>query len=110
MKKLFLASTIALLLASGAYAEEARPVSGVTPYGDFCWQCSTYGTKYRGSGRQVRHTEAVSAIKAYFNARGYAVGGVYGRGRFLRVDILRDGEIVDRIIFDRRSGRIRSIY
>jgi hypothetical protein len=110
MKKLLLTSTLVLFLSSAAYADDVRPVRGVTPYGDFCWKCSNYGMKHSVRSRLVSYHDAVSAVKAYFHRRGYAIGRVHGSGRFIKVDVLKGKKIVDCIIFDRRSGRIRSIY
>ncbi len=78
---------------------------GVTPYGDFCPRCSNYGV----GRRPVSHKVALEALQEYFRAKGLTVKNVHGRGRFLKADIYKDGRLVDRILFDRRTGRIRSI-
>ncbi len=87
--------------------ESEGPVGqGVTPYGDFCPRCSNYGV-----GRHpVSHKVALEALQEYFHAKGLTVENVHGRGRFLKADIYKGGEFVDRIVFDKKSGRIRSIY
>jgi len=108
-----------LALAPLAFAEDegdARPdgprpqravlTNGVTPYGDFCPNCTVYGVGHE----QVGHAKAVAAMRAYFQKRGYAIGNARGVGRFIRVDVYRGGVLVDRIIFDRKTGRVRSIY
>ena len=102
MRKTVFILAILLALSTGALAIER----GVTPYGDFCPKCTNYGV-----GKQlVNHVQAVAAMKSYFMKRGMTIGNVHRMGRFMRVDVLRDGEKVDRIIFDRKSGRIRSVY
>jgi hypothetical protein len=79
----------------------------VTPYGDFCPRCTFYGV----GSRPVQYHEAMEALKDYFDHKGLHVGNVNMRGRFVRADIfMMNGTMVDKIIFDRRSGRIRSIY
>ena len=78
----------------------------VTPYGDFCTQCSKYGI----GKRPVNIKEAVAALKYYFKTKGLMVKNVKGRGRFLKAEIVRNDKVVDRVLFDRRTGRIRSIY
>jgi hypothetical protein len=79
---------------------------GVTPYGDFCPTCTLYGV-----GREpVGHGKAVAAMRAYFAKKGCTIGNVKGVGRFMKVDVYLHGVLIDRIIFDRRTGRIRSIY
>jgi hypothetical protein len=78
----------------------------ITPYGDFCPRCSKYGM-----GRiPVKHHVAVEAVRDYFEHKGLRVKGLQRRGRFLRFDVYRDDRLVDKVIFDRRTGRIRSIY
>ena len=119
MKKAFLIAAIILSLATSVYAiDRDAPRRGgppqrgaqihraVTPYGDFCPNCSVYGVRYK----QVGHKKAVSAMTAYFHKKGYSIRNVRGVGRFLKVDVYKRGMLVDRIIFDRKTGRIRSIY
>jgi len=97
---------ITALLGFSATAFAGEIGRGVTPYGDFCPKCSTYGV----CKKQLRHKEAVSALNAYFKEKGFSVGEIRGKGRFLMVDILKEGRVVDRIVFDRKTGRLRSIY
>ena len=113
MKKAFLIAAIILSLATSVYAIDrdaprrgGPPQRGVTPYGDFCPNCSVYGVRYK----QVGQKKAVSAMKSYFQKKGYSIRNVRGVGRFLKVDVYKRGMLVDRIIFDRKTGRIRSIY
>ncbi len=77
----------------------------VTPYGDFCPRCNLYGV----GNKPVSHQVARDALSAYFGQKGLTVRNIQGMGRFLKVDIYRDQRLVDRILFDRRTGRIRSI-
>lgn len=93
---------------TGGYPHHGRRavMNGVTPYGDFCPRCTLYGV-----GREpVGHGKAVAAMRAYFANKGCTIGNIQGGGRFLKVDVYRNGVLIDRIIFDRRTGRIRSIY
>jgi hypothetical protein len=78
----------------------------VTPYGDFCSRCSKYGT----GSKPVNINDAIVAIKHYFKTKGLDVKKVRGRGRFLKAEIYKGDHLVDRVLFDRRTGRIRSIY
>jgi hypothetical protein len=113
MKKAFLAFAMVLLLGplSGLEAQPPRPPMKhrgkvITPYGDFCSKCSKYGR----DGRQVRMREAMAAVEAYFERKGLQVKHIRGNKRFIVIDIYRGHEIVDTILFDRRTGRLRSIY
>lgn len=78
----------------------------VTPYGDFCPRCRRYGV----GKRPVTLTEATDAMHSYFYEKGHSIGNIRKMGRFLLVDIYTGEEIVDTVIFDRVTGRIRSIY
>jgi hypothetical protein len=92
----------------GPHKPNPHRMRNVTPYGDFCPNCSVYGVRYKHEA--VRHDKAVEAIRAYFAKRGFKIGNVKGLGRFIKVDIYKDRKLVDRIVFDRKTGRIRSIY
>lgn len=83
-----------------------KPHRVVTPYGDFCPRCSRYGV----GTRPVVHAEAVAAMHAYFHAKGLSIQNVRKMGRFMMVDVYQKGTLVDTVIFDRRTGRLRSIY
>ncbi len=78
----------------------------VTPYGDFCSRCSKYGM----GKKPVTPKEALEAIQDYFKRKGLVVKNIKGRGRFLRAEIYKKDKLVDKVVFDRRTGRIRSIY
>ena len=85
--------------------ERMHKERGVTPYGDFCPRCNLYGV----GKKPVSHQVAEDALIDYFMHKGLTVHNIHGMGRFLKVDIYRDGRLVDRILFDRKTGRIRSI-
>jgi hypothetical protein len=78
----------------------------VTPYGDFCARCSNYGIcKY-----QISDEEAEKAITEYYQKKGLKIKIEKKHGRFIRAKIKDSRNEIDIIIFDRRTGRIRSIY
>jgi hypothetical protein len=79
---------------------------GITPYGDFCPACTRYGI----CKEDLSHKEAVSAIRSYFMNKHLLIRDVKERGRFIMVDVYRGHTLVDRVLFDRRTGRLRSIY
>ncbi|MBI4844762.1 MAG: hypothetical protein HY809_10695 [Nitrospirae bacterium] len=78
----------------------------ITPYGDFCSFCSKYGT----CESQLSDQTAVRAIYDYYSKKGLNVFIEKKRGRFFKARIMDNDDLVDVIIFDRRTGRIRSIY
>lgn len=77
----------------------------ITPYGDYCSKCTTYGT----CKNTLSPGEAMTAIEQYYREKGYAVGKIQHKGRFIEADIFDGNRLVDRVIFDRKNGRIRSI-
>jgi hypothetical protein len=100
-KVILLVLAIVLLLAPGVYAGEGR----VTPFGASCPPCDTYGY----CRRQLTYTEAVRNLDAYYAQRGLRISIVRQFGRFLEANIFRNGTFVEKIIVDRRTGRIRTI-
>ncbi|MGE5894935.1 MAG: hypothetical protein ACM34I_12835 [bacterium] len=76
------------------------------PYGEFCPVCSSYGvcTEY------LSESQSREAISMYYEKKGVSVGQMNFRGRFVEVEIIRDGQMLDKVLFDRKTGRIRSIY
>lgn len=103
--KRVLITTIALVMAISiitmAFAHDET-----TPYGDYCDACSKYGV----CRQSVSQEESRAAIEAYYREKGMEVGKMRHRGRFIEVEILKEGQLVDKILFDRKSGRIRSMY
>ncbi len=78
----------------------------VTPYGDFCPRCTQYGN----CETTMSHEDAKKAMIDYYHKKGLAVELERKRGRFIRAKIKEKNEVIDVIIFDRRTGRVRSIY
>lgn len=78
----------------------------VTPYGDFCRRCGQYGTC-----KDIMSTEdAHKAMAEYYHTKGLDVEIMSIDGRFIKAKVHDRGKVVDVIIFDRQTGRIRSIY
>ena len=95
-----------LLLVPFSEASAWHPKKPVTPYGDFCPRCSEYGNCKTPMG----HEDAKRAMIDYYHKKGMSVEIEKKRGRFIRAKITHKDDVVDVIIFDRRTGRIRSIY
>jgi hypothetical protein len=94
---------VMLIVLSGSYAWAGE---NITPYGDFCTQCTTYG-----AGKEMMAPdEAVKALEKYYANKGCQLGAVSYKGRFIEVEIFKDGRNIDKVLFDRKTGRIRSIY
>jgi len=94
----------ALFLLIGVTAH-AGGEDRVTPYGDYCRQRAVYGT----CKSILSVNEALAAIAQYYSDKGCKVGRVRHRGRFIEADIYQGNRLVDRVLFDRKTSRIRSI-
>lgn len=78
----------------------------VTPYGDFCTRVSHYGM-HKGT---IPLEQAEEALKHYYSEKGLEIEIIQEEERFLKA-LVKDGDtVVDTVIFDRRTGRLRSIY
>lgn len=100
--RLLLLFFLIVLPMISVHAEEDR----ITPYGDYCKECGFYGT----CEKIMSPDDAAQALIRYYKEKGYSVGMIYHKGRFLRADIYKGNEQVDKVLFDRKTGRIRSIY
>jgi hypothetical protein len=96
----------AFLVTPFSEASAWRNKKPVTPYGDFCKRCSQYGMCKSAMSIE----DSKGAIIDYYHKKGLTVEIENVKGRFIKANIKDKNRIVDVIIFDRRSGRIRSIY
>lgn len=99
-----LAAAVLMLLFTGSYARDRS-----SPYGTY--KRGTADSGY-GEKRPVSSaSEARRVLEGYFSGKGVKVGKVREKDLFFEADIIdRNGEVVDRVIVDKRTGRIRSIY
>lgn len=58
----------------------------------------------------MSHEDAKNAMSEYYQKKGLNVELEKKRGRFIRANIKAKNNVIDVIIFDRQTGRIRSIY
>ena len=101
MLKKTLMTSLFISIALSSYAGDGA----VTPYGDYCNYCTTYGT----CKDTIPLKEAMAALETYYRVKGYQVGRVWHKGRFIEAEIYQDDILVDKVLFDRKTGRIRSI-
>ncbi|NOZ25794.1 MAG: hypothetical protein GXO94_06880 [Nitrospirae bacterium] len=99
-----LAAMLFILAAPSAHAQQTR--KPVTPYGDFCSLCSTYGI----CEGKTSPEKAEKAIRDYYNKKGLDVEIEEINGRFIKAKVTDKGNVVDTILFDSSTGRFRSIY
>lgn len=79
---------------------------GVTPYGDYSEWCCVYGV----CKEKLDPNQAEIVIERYFASRGLIAAHMRHKGRFVEADIYKKDRLFDKIIFDRKTGRMRSIY
>ena len=96
---------VIFLLFTGYTAADAEE-DNVTPYGDYCKECTIYGT----CREVIPPNEAVNALDRYYRDKGYRVGTIYHKGRFIEAEIYKNNRQVDKVLLDRKTGRLRSIY
>jgi hypothetical protein len=96
----------ALFLGSLSVVHAWRFGQPVTPYGDYCPHC----TKYGSCKTIMSNEDAEKAMLNYYQEKGLDVELENKGGRFIRARIKEADRVIDVIIFDRRTGRVRSIY
>lgn len=108
VKRIMLSVLVTLLLQAFFLPEVFSMPHGnpVTPYGDFCKKCGNYGTCRNLMNRR----DAETALSEYYGAKGYTIAVENMRGRFIKARIMDRDNVVDVILFDRRTGRVRSVY
>ena len=102
VRAIFFITVLIFSMSFLAYAEE----NNVTPYGDYCRDCTIYGT----CKEVIPPGVAVIALDRYYRERGYRVGAIFHKGRFIEAEIFKNNRRVDVVLFDRKTGRLRSIY
>jgi hypothetical protein len=93
-------------LSAGEERKEPRKPTGQPAiiYGDYCESAYGYCT------REMTVEEAANALRVFFGKRGFQSVVRAHMGRFVRADIYRGPHLVDSIILDRKTGKMRSIY
>ncbi|MDI6727333.1 MAG: hypothetical protein QMD44_00235 [Thermodesulfovibrionales bacterium] len=77
------------------------------PYGDYCPMWGSYGAR-----KPVRTAnEAKKILQEYFAPYDVKIGKIKEREWFFEADIKgKNNNLLDIVIVDKRTGRIRSIY
>ncbi len=95
-----------IFLAAVKNLHASSPKKNATPYGDYCDRVSHYGKRHKAiSDKQVRE-----ALKHYYGEKGLDFEIINLKGRFVKAFIKDGNKTVDTIIFDRHTGRIKSVY
>lgn len=68
----------------------------------------------RGFGERrsvTTHEEARTMIREHFSTKDVTIGEIIEKELFFKAEIRgKDGTLIDKIIIDKRTGRVRSIY
>lgn len=111
IKTLIFPLILILFLSSTSFSQLGCPDCPMghrrPPYGAYCPEKGLYGAK-----RPVRSPEeAMAILKAYFKDKDLIIKIVRERRWGFIAEITKyDGALIDIVIVDRRTGRIRSIY
>lgn len=104
-KRVFLGIAFLGLLASGlSAADKKEPEQPAIIYGDYCVSSYGYCT------REMTTDEATIALRLFFEKRGLVSVIRIHMVRFTRADIYRGPHLLDSIVLDRKTGKMRSIY
>ena len=101
---MYLSMTFLVLLVTVTVAFGASDRS--TPYGDYSQRSSAYGTCKENLPPQ----DAERALRGYFGSKGLKATNLRHKERFIEAEIYRNNRMVDKVLFDRKTGRIRSTY
>lgn len=113
MKRIFFITSTLIFFSAFAHVDKvfSQPPHyewrGKTPYGDYCPMQGWYGAR-----KPVKTAkEAKRILREYFKSDAAVIGDIKERRWFFKADIKdRNNNIVDIVIVDKRTGRIRSIY
>lgn len=98
----YMAAAVVLAVLMSAGVSEASGRKTTVPYGETCMQ---YGAPDRGAKLQT----AMKSLREYFSKKGLEVKMLSHNKRFIRAEIYRGAEKVDRIVLDIVTGRMRSV-
>jgi len=103
MYRVFSAILFLMMTASLLYAAQGERLS-------FCMViCAmVYGVRY--THKRHRAEEAEQVLEKVFCEQGVKGHKPYPQGRFIEAEIYRNDRRLDVILFDRKTGRIRSTY
>lgn len=126
--KRFLLIACVMMLSIGstvcAFAEESDPGggwmgkgwrrgwnSGQCPPGAPGWCGKRKGDRYGARQAVTSAQDAEQRLRQYFADQDATISGVTENHWHFQADVLdKDGKLIDRVIIDKRSGRVRSIF
>ncbi|MEJ2695062.1 MAG: hypothetical protein P8013_00275 [Candidatus Sulfobium sp.] len=97
--------TPGLLCRGGGFFGTSNAYAGEGPYGGS--QGGTYGEKQQVTTKK----EARKLLQDYFSKKDVTIGEIREKQYYFEADVLDSrGKVIDKVIVDKRTGRIRSIY
>jgi len=107
MLRFVLIALLVLGISGIAHAEtkKGEQERGITPYGVSCPICGQYGY----CKKKVKHEAAVKALEKYYKEKGMSVSVIKKDGRFIEADVYKNKKLIDRVILDCKTGKMRSI-
>lgn len=91
-------------LISVAYSKSSG--DEITPYGAYCPLCGEYGY----CAKYPTKKEITDALNLYYSKKGLKAVLKKQDGRFAEAEVYKNKKIVDRIMLDIKTGKMRSIY
>jgi len=111
---MFLAMAVGLFIFSAVTSEcSETTVSGSRTYtaNDQSPYGGTGGDGYGEKTRVTTKQAAKEILRDYFSKKNVTIGEIRDKDIYFEADILdRSGKIIDKVVVDKRTGRIRSIY
>ncbi len=101
MNKIIVILALILLWPGMAVSQSHSPVVG---YGSTCRSAMGAPHKHLGINR------AFMELQKNFERKGLQIQMISHDRRFIRADILKDSEVIDSIILDTMTGKMRSVY
>lgn len=90
--------------ASVPWASDEPPQEPSVRYGTYC--LGHYGGMQKGASIKG----AIASLRLFFEKRGLSVKVLDHDMRFIRADIYNGTALVDSVVLDARTGKMRSIY
>lgn len=106
--------SLALMHPFSFVSSPARASAGVV-YAAQSGETSPYGGAQSGSYGEKRQVtskdEAHKILKAYFAKKDVTIGEIVEKDLYYEAEILdKDNKVTDKVIINKRTGRIRSIF
>ena len=98
-----LVTTLLLYAPLDAQAWKGKEDKGVS-YGTYC------STRYGAKDKSVTLQKAMEQLRKFYARRGFEVQMESHKGWVIRAGIFKGNKKIDSIVYDIRTGRMRSIY